>query len=78
MKKMHLPFRLLSLLLVLALLGGFAAPIAAATGLHPGRAEAAMEALAPEETPQANIGYMEEVLQNLVAEATYQIQGSSY
>ena len=72
MKKMHLSVRLLSLLLVLTLLWGVAAP-ADASGVG-----SPLEALVPEETPTAGIGYMEEVLKNLVEEATYRIQGSAY
>lgn len=72
MKKMHLSVRLLSLLLVLTLLWGVAAP-ADASGVG-----SPLEALVPEETPTVGIGYMEEVLKNLVEEATYRIQGSAY
>lgn len=72
MKKMHL--RLLSLLLVLALLGGFAVPTATAARIRP----VLMTELTPEPTPEADYSYTYEVLQYLTANANYRVQGGSY
>ncbi len=72
MKKMHL--RLLSLLLVLALLGGFAVPTATAARIR----TVPMAELTPEPTPEANYSYTYEVLQYLTANANYRVQGDSY
>lgn len=71
MKKMHL--RLLSLLLVLALLGGFAVPTATAARNR----VVPMAELTPEPTPEANYSYTYEVLQYLTANANYRVQGDS-
>ena len=76
MKKTHLPFRLLSLWLALTLPWGFAAPAGAATG-GLARVNILADGLTPEVRPHAGVGYMEQVLQSLVAEATYPIQGST-
>lgn len=76
MKKTHLPFRLLSLWLALTLPWGFAAPAGAAAG-GPARVNILADGLTLEVRPHAGVGYMEQVLQSLVAEATYPIQGST-
>lgn len=76
MKKTHLPFRLLSLWLALTLPWGFAAPAGAAAG-GPARVNILADGLTLEVRPHAGVGYMEQVLQRLVAEATYPIQGST-
>ena len=76
MKKTHLPFRLLSLWLALTLPWGFATPAGAAAG-GPARVNILADGLTLEVRPHAGVGYMEQVLQRLVAEDTYPIQGST-